>query len=71
MEAVMEPILEISQLTKSFDGKPVLKGVDFTVHPGEIIGYIGPNGAGKSTTVKLFLGCWKETGERFDSSGSR
>lgn len=62
MEAVMEPILEISQLTKSFDGKPVLKGVDFTVHPGEIIGYIGPNGAGKSTTVKIILGVLERDG---------
>ncbi len=52
----MEPILEISHLTKQFDGKPVLKEVSFSVNPGEIIGYIGPNGAGKSTTVKIILG---------------
>src|SRR5688500_5067387 len=30
-----------------------LAGIDFTVEPGEVVGYIGPNGAGKSTTVKL------------------
>lgn len=52
----MEPILELREVRKSFGGNTVLKGVNFSVHPGEIIGYIGPNGAGKSTTVKIILG---------------
>ncbi|MCU0552496.1 MAG: ATP-binding cassette domain-containing protein [Leptolyngbya sp. Prado105] len=33
-----------------------LKGVSFTVEPGELVGYIGPNGAGKSTTIKILSG---------------
>ncbi|HWB77787.1 MAG TPA: ATP-binding cassette domain-containing protein [Nannocystaceae bacterium] len=33
-----------------------LAGIDFTIAPGEMVGYIGPNGAGKSTTVKLLSG---------------
>jgi len=33
-----------------------LAGIDFTIEPGEVVGYIGPNGAGKSTTVKLLAG---------------
>ena len=33
-----------------------LAGIDFTIEPGEMVGYIGPNGAGKSTTVKLLSG---------------
>src|SRR6185503_16684124 len=33
-----------------------LAGIDFTIEPGEMVGYIGPNGAGKSTTVKLLAG---------------
>ncbi|GEL66430.1 ABC transporter ATP-binding protein [Marinilactibacillus psychrotolerans] len=52
----METILEMREVKKSFGGNHVLKGVNFSVHPGEIIGYIGPNGAGKSTTVKIILG---------------
>ncbi len=52
----MDKILEMKEVTKSFGGNHVLKGVDFSVYPGEIIGYIGPNGAGKSTTVKIILG---------------
>ena len=33
-----------------------LKGLSFTLEPGELVGYIGPNGAGKSTTVKVLSG---------------
>ena len=60
----MLPILEIKNLKKSFGSNEVLKGVDFAVYPGEIIGYIGTNGAGKSTTVKMILGLLKpDSGE--------
>lgn len=33
-----------------------LKGISFSVEPGELVGYIGPNGAGKSTTIKILSG---------------
>lgn len=33
-----------------------LDGIDFSVEPGELVGYMGPNGAGKSTTVKILSG---------------
>jgi ABC-2 type transport system ATP-binding protein len=33
-----------------------LDGIDFTIEPGELVGYMGPNGAGKSTTVKILSG---------------
>ena len=51
-----EPIVEITNLRKSYGSKHVLQGVSLKVNRGEIIGYIGPNGAGKSTTVKIMLG---------------
>lgn len=54
MEA--QPILEMKDVHKVFGQNHVLKGVNLSVHAGEIIGYIGPNGAGKSTTVKMILG---------------
>ncbi|MDQ0231209.1 ABC transporter ATP-binding protein [Metabacillus malikii] len=38
------------------DKKSVIKEVNFSLQPGELIGIIGPNGAGKSTTIKTLLG---------------
>jgi ABC-2 type transport system ATP-binding protein len=49
-------VLEIRNLTKRFQGTPVVDGVSFAVRPGEITGYLGPNGSGKSTTVKILTG---------------
>jgi len=36
--------------------KRAVDGINFSVEPGEIVGYIGPNGAGKSTTIKMLTG---------------
>ena len=49
-------MLEISHLTKRYQGVTAVDDVNFTIRPGEILGYIGPNGAGKSTTVKMIVG---------------
>jgi ABC-2 type transport system ATP-binding protein len=50
------PALSISNLTKSFSGKPVVKEISFAIEPGEIFGLLGPNGAGKSTTINMVTG---------------
>lgn len=52
----MNPIISIKDLYKSYWRKDVLKGIQFDIYPGQVIGYIGPNGAGKSTTVKILVG---------------
>jgi ABC-2 type transport system ATP-binding protein len=49
-------MIEVQRLTKYFNRKAVVKDVNFTIRPGEIVGYLGPNGAGKSTTVKMIVG---------------
>jgi ATP-binding cassette subfamily B protein len=43
-------------------GEPVLRGLSFTVAPGEMVGIAGPTGAGKSTIVKLLLRLYDVTG---------
>jgi lipopolysaccharide export system ATP-binding protein len=49
-------LLEIKELSKSYDGREVVKGVDMLVKRGEIIGLLGPNGAGKTTTFYMVVG---------------
>jgi ABC-2 type transport system ATP-binding protein len=51
-----QEVLTITNLTKQYGDKEILKGINLHVSRGEIIGYIGPNGTGKSTTIKIILG---------------
>lgn len=53
---VEQPILEIHDLTVSYDQNPVLWNVDFSLPGGKLIGVLGPNGAGKSTLIKSIMG---------------
>ena len=55
----MNPILSITNLTKSFGEKKVLDGLSMEIPKGCIYGFIGKNGAGKTTTMKLILGLLK------------
>lgn len=49
-------MLEIKELHASIDGKPLLKGLNLVIRPGEIHAIMGPNGAGKSTLAKILSG---------------
>ncbi len=49
-------MIEVTQLGKSFGKLAAVRGIDFTVRPGEVLGFLGPNGAGKSTTMKMIAG---------------
>lgn len=48
--------LRACRLSKRYAGVTVVKDVDFTVHPGEVVGYLGPNGSGKTTTLRMLAG---------------
>ncbi|WP_354698975.1 ABC transporter [Paraconexibacter sp. AEG42_29] len=49
-------MLEVQDVTRSFDGRRALDGVSLTVEPGQSVGFVGPNGAGKTTTMRIILG---------------
>ncbi len=49
-------LLEVKDLRKSFDSKPVVDGVSLYVRRGEIVGLLGPNGAGKTTCFYMIMG---------------
>jgi ABC-2 type transport system ATP-binding protein len=58
----MSNLLEIRNLKKNYGNKEIVKGIDFKVKDGEILGFIGPNGAGKSTTVKMIMDIERKDG---------
>src|SRR5436190_6866791 len=58
-----EPLLEMTGISKSFGGTPVLSNVDLTAWPNEVHALVGENGAGKSTLMKILNGVYaKDSG---------
>jgi ABC-2 type transport system ATP-binding protein len=51
-----EQVLQARALTKHAGGKQILKGLDLSMHRGEVVGLLGKNGAGKSTLMDVLLG---------------
>ncbi len=51
-----KPIFEVQNLSKSFDGRPILKKLSLKVFPGECVGVLGPNGCGKTTLFSMCIG---------------
>lgn len=54
-------MIELSHLTKYYDGHIAVSDLSFTVDSGQIYGFLGPNGAGKSTTMNIMAGCLSAT----------
>jgi len=51
-----EVVIEVEGLTKSFDGKVVVRNLSMQVKRGQIYGFLGPNGSGKTTTLRMLCG---------------
>lgn len=49
-------ILEVKNLSKSYEDEPVVDSISFSVSVGEVFGILGPNGAGKTTTLEMIEG---------------
>jgi lipopolysaccharide export system ATP-binding protein len=61
MDAEAAHVLSVSNLHKKFGAKEVVRGVNFTMHNGEVAGLLGPNGAGKTTIFYMIVGFYKPT----------
>jgi branched-chain amino acid transport system ATP-binding protein len=51
-----EPLLAVEGLSAGYDQAPVIRGLDLTVGPREVVGLLGANGAGKTTTLRAISG---------------
>ncbi len=58
----MKPIIEVSNLERTFGENRAVNGMNFRVERGEVFGLLGPNGAGKTTTVRLLNGILPPSG---------
>ncbi len=61
-----KPVLAAKNISKSFDGRVILRKIDMHLNQGEMLGLLGSNGAGKSTFMNIVLGLLKcDYGEIF------
>ncbi|MFJ7209282.1 ABC transporter ATP-binding protein [Streptomyces sp. NPDC098789] len=64
-------MIEVTGLTKSYDGRTVVDDLSFRAEPGTVTGFLGPNGAGKSTTMRMIMGLDRPTSGSATVGGSR
>ncbi len=55
-EATPDIAIDVHGLTKSFDGRTVVRDLSMQVRRGSIYGFLGPNGSGKTTTIRMLCG---------------
>lgn len=64
-------LIKTHDLSKSYNGKKVVKDLNIEIRPHQILGLLGPNGAGKSTSIKMLSGQIKPTSGEIEIDGNR
>src|SRR4051812_43676785 len=62
-------MIEVNDLRKAFGDVEAVRGVSFSVAPGEVFGFLGPNGAGKTTTINMLCTLMKPSSGRATVAG--
>ncbi|MDA7026811.1 ABC transporter ATP-binding protein [Bacillus sp. CLL-7-23] len=65
----MLDVIRVDQLTKTYNGLPVVKNLNLSIKQGMVFGLLGANGAGKSTTIECMLGTKKADSGMFTILG--
>ena len=65
----MTPAIEFANVTKRYGAVEALRGVSFSVAPGEMFGLIGPDGAGQTTAIPTICGLVHADGGRVSVLG--
>lgn len=55
-QTTRKPVIQLTGLSKSFDGKQIITGLDLNVNDGEFLTILGPSGCGKTTVLRLIAG---------------
>ena len=66
----IKPALQLKDVSKSFDNKPVLENLNLNILPGSINGLLGENGSGKTTLFNLILGILKADSGKIFAKGN-
>lgn len=56
ISTINEAAISLRKVTKRYNGKPVVDGIDLVIEPGEFMTFLGPSGSGKTTTLNMIAG---------------